>query len=131
MREVKTLTCIGCPMSCPLQLLIVDGEICEVTGFNCKRGEAYARQEFSNPCRMVCTTVTCISGLWPRLPVKTVAAIPKDKVMAVVRSLHTLKVKAPVQMGQVIVENIVETGVAVIATRSMPSIQETVNSGSL
>lgn len=119
MREKKNLTCIGCPMSCPLQLLIIDGEIQEVTGFDCKRGEAYARQEFTNPCRIVCTTVACVAGLWPRLPVKTVAAIPKDKVLAAVQALHALEIEAPVKVGQVVMENVVETGVAVISSRSM------------
>ena len=119
MQELKKLTCIGCPMSCPLQLRVVDGEIQQITGFDCKRGEAYARQEFSNPCRMVSTTVTCRAGLWPRLPVKTVAAIPKDQVLAVVQALHALQVEAPIHLGQTILTDVAGTGVAVVATRSM------------
>lgn len=122
MREIKNLTCIGCPMSCPLQLVIVDGEIQEITGFECKRGEAYARQEFTAPCRMLSTTVACVAGLWPRLPVKTAAAIPKDKMLDVVQVLHTLEITAPVEMSQVIAENVAATGIAVVATRSMPAM---------
>ena len=120
MVEIKHLTCIGCPMSCPLELTIVDGKIHQVTGNECKRGEEYARQEFAAPSRMVSTTIACSAGLWPRLPVKTAAAIPKDKVIEAVQTLHTLKVKAPIQTGQVILENVAETGIAVIATRSLP-----------
>ncbi|MCD6582487.1 MAG: DUF1667 domain-containing protein [Desulfuromusa sp.] len=124
MSEIRHLTCIGCPMGCPLELTIVDGEILEITGNECKRGEEYARQEFSDPRRMVSTTVTCISGLWPRLPVKTAEAVPKDKVIAVVTELHTLEIETPVQMGQVILNNVAETGIAVIATRSLPRDKE-------
>ena len=116
----KHLTCIGCPMGCPLELIIVDGEIHEISGNECQRGEDYARQEYSDPRRMVSTTVTCLSGLWPRLPVKTAEAVPKNKVIEVVRVLHTLKIKAPVQMGQVVLDNIAGTGIAAIATRSLP-----------
>ena len=119
MLEKKHFTCIGCPMSCPLELTIVDGEIREITGNDCKRGEDYARQEYTAPSRMVSTTIACNSGLWPRLPVKTAAAVPKNKIMAVVRALHAIEIEAPVQMGQVILEDVAETGIAVIATRSL------------
>ena len=120
MIEKRHLTCIGCPLGCPLELIIVDGEIREISGNECKRGEDYARQEYTDPRRMVSTTVTCISGLWPRLPVKTAEAVPKNKMMEVVRVLHALKIKAPVQMGQVVLNDIAGTGIAVIATRSLP-----------
>ncbi|SDZ95889.1 CxxC motif-containing protein [Desulfuromusa kysingii] len=120
MKEIKNMTCIGCPMSCPLQLTIVDGEIEEITGYSCKKGEEYARQEYTAPRRMVSTTVACSGGLWPRVPVKTAESIPKETVLAVVRELHRYKVKAPVQVGQIILENVAGTGVAVVATRSLP-----------
>lgn len=122
MPERKTLTCLGCPMGCPLQLSIENGEIAEITGYECKRGEAYARQEYTNPCRLVSTTVACSAGLWPRLPVKTVGVVPKDRVLAVARALHALTIEAPVEMGQIIVDDVAGTGVAVIATRSLPRI---------
>ena len=125
MIEKRHLTCIGCPMGCPLELIIVDGKIQEISGNECKRGEDYARQEYSDPRRMVSTTVTCSSGLWPRLPVKTAEAVPKNKIIEVVKVLHTLKIKAPVQMGQVILDDIAGTGIAVIATRSLPQKQRT------
>ncbi len=124
MVEKINLTCLGCPMGCPLQLSIVDGEIREVTGYQCKRGEAYAKQEYTDPRRMVSTTVSCPTGLWPRLPVKTVDPVPKDSVPAVVQALHTLEVKAPIRMGQVILEDVAGTGVTVIATRSLPEMPE-------
>ena len=120
MPEKKHLTCIGCPLSCPLELTIIAGEIDEITGHSCKRGEEYARQEFTAPCRMVSTTVSCSTGLWPRLPVKTAAAVPKSKVMAVAHALHALEVDAPVEMGQVILNDVAGTGIDVIATRSLP-----------
>ena len=124
MVEKKHLTCIGCPMGCPLELTIVDGEIREITGNDCKRGEDYARQEYTDPRRMVSTTMSCNSGLWPRLPVKTAAAVPKNKVMAVAQVLHTLEIEAPVQIGDVILDDVAETGIAVIATRSLPRIKK-------
>ncbi|HEY5672906.1 MAG TPA: DUF1667 domain-containing protein [Malonomonas sp.] len=123
MPEKKNLICIGCPMSCPLELVIVEGEIQVVIGNDCKRGETYARQEYRAPCRMLSTTIACTAGLWPRLPVKTAAAIPKERITAVVQALHCLEITAPVLLGQVIQENVADTGIDVIATRNMPSLQ--------
>jgi CxxC motif-containing protein len=123
MIEKKHLVCIGCPMSCPLELTIVDGEILEITGNSCKLGEDYAKQEYNAPSRMVSTTIACTLGLWPRLPVKTATAVPKGKVVAVVQALHTLEIKAPVQMGQVILDDVADTGIAVVATRSLPLLE--------
>jgi CxxC motif-containing protein len=120
MQEKKQLTCIGCPMSCPLELTIVNGEISEITGYSCKKGEEYARQEYTAPVRMVSTTIACASGLWPRLPVKTVEGVPKGQVMAVVQELHALEIAAPVQVGQVILDDVAATGIAVVSTRSLP-----------
>ncbi len=116
----KELICISCPMSCPLELTIVNGEILSITGNRCKNGEIYARQELTHPQRVVTTTVACRSGLWPRLPVKTIAAVPKDYVTNVVTELHEVEVEAPVLLGQIIIENVANTGIAVIATRSLP-----------
>ncbi|MBN1958953.1 MAG: DUF1667 domain-containing protein [Desulfuromonadales bacterium] len=119
MVEKQKLTCIGCPMGCSLELMIIDGQLQEVNGNNCPRGENYARQEFSDPRRMVSTTVACPSGLWPRLPVKTAEAIPKDRIMEVVRQLHRMEVTAPVEIGQTLVTDVAGTGVAVVASRSL------------
>ena len=124
MTETVNLTCIGCPMGCPLQLSIVDGEIREIHGYGCKRGEAYAVQEFSDPRRMVSTTISSPNGLWPRLPVKTVTPVPKDKVLAVVQLLHSLEITPPVRLGQIILQDVAGTGVAVVATRSLPRLTE-------
>lgn len=120
MVEKQKLTCIGCPLGCSLELMIIDGQLQEVNGNNCPRGEDYARQEFSDPRRMVSTTVACTSGLWPRLPVKTAEAIPKDRIMEVVRQLHRMEVTAPVKLGQTLVTDVAGTGIAVVATRSLP-----------
>lgn len=123
MKEHMELVCISCPMGCQMQLKIVGGAITEIEGNKCKIGPKYARQEFTDPRRMLSTTVACKNGLWPRLPVKTAEAIPKAMMGEIARSLHLLSVTAPVEIGEVIVENICDTGIKVVATRSMPKSQ--------
>jgi CxxC motif-containing protein len=118
--ETTHYLCIGCPLGCRLEVEESDGDIVEIRGFDCKRGKEYARQEHTDPRRMVSTTVQVKNGRWARLPVKTVAAIPKDQVMVLCQSLRGVVVTAPVRMGDVILANALGAGVDIVATRDMP-----------
>ena len=60
--EKRELICIGCPMGCPLTVQLEDGEILSITGQTCKRGEVYARNEVTNPTRIVTSTVMVEGG---------------------------------------------------------------------
>ena len=43
---VRELTCISCPLGCPLQVEIDEaGQVVRVTGNTCKRGEVYGTKE--------------------------------------------------------------------------------------
>lgn len=124
MKKTQEYTCIRCPIGCPLQLSHKGKEIVEVSGFNCNRGAKYAHQEFSDPRRGVSTTIFIEGGLWRRLPVKVSQPIPKDGVMEAVKQIHTLRVKAPVKRGQVLIENILgDKGSHVVACRSMEKVK--------
>jgi CxxC motif-containing protein len=112
--------CIGCPLGCRLEVDAVDGEVVEVRGHSCKRGKEFAVQEYTDPRRFVTTTVRVEAGRWPRLPVKTAASVPKDRVADVARALHELTVTAPVAMGDVVLADVLGTGVDVVATRDLP-----------
>jgi CxxC motif-containing protein len=119
-NTVSRYLCIGCPMGCRLEVEESEGEIVEVRGFTCKRGEQYARQEHTEPRRMVTTTVKVDNGIWARVPVRTQEAIPKDKVKALCKRLRQITLEAPVTMGQVILEDALSTGVNVVASRDLP-----------
>jgi CxxC motif-containing protein len=115
--------CIGCPLGCRLEIDDTGDsrDIVEVRGNNCRRGEAFVRQEHIDPRRMVTTTVRIENGLWAKLPVKTTSAVPKDKIFGICEALHALTLKAPVRMGDVIISNVMGTGIDVVATRDMPT----------
>ncbi len=120
MTETSELVCIRCPMGCPLRLEHEGNKIVEISGHECKRGAKYARQEFTEPRRALSTTVPISGGLWERLPVKTTSPVHKDRVLEAVRVIHRLRPQAPVQAGQVLIENLMgEQGLDVVATRSM------------
>ncbi|PKP97537.1 MAG: molybdopterin oxidoreductase [Alphaproteobacteria bacterium HGW-Alphaproteobacteria-13] len=111
--------CINCPLSCSLELREEAGEIVEVKGSDCKLGEKYAAEEFKDPRRVLTTTVNARGGIVALLPVHSVGAIPKRLVRDAVRALAGVTVDAPVAFGQVIAENILDTGVDVVSSREL------------
>ena len=106
------LTCIGCPMGCPLIVTMEDGAVASVTGNTCPRGDAYARKEVTAPTRIVTSTVRVGSC-------KARSDIPKGKIFDVVRALKDVEVPAPITIGQVLAENVAGTGVDIIATKNI------------
>jgi CxxC motif-containing protein len=113
--------CIGCPLGCRLE---VDEDreqhaVVEVRGFSCRRGSEYALQEHTAPHRIVTTTVGIDGAHWVRLPVRSSTPAPKDKVLAICHALRSVRVSAPVVMGDIIVNNVLDSGVDMIATRDM------------
>ena len=116
--EKRELICIGCPMGCPLTVELEGGEILSITGHTCRRGEVYARKEVTNPTRIVTSTVEVEGGKVARVSVKTKEDIPKEKIFQCVKALKGVTVKAPVHIGDVIVANVADTGVDIVATRN-------------
>ena len=118
--ETIELTCIGCPLGCPLRVENEGAEVLLVTGNTCPRGEAYGRREVTHPTRVVTSTVRVAGGALPVVSCKTAAEVPKDKIFDVVRALKEVQVPAPVTIGQVLAQDIAGTGVAVVATKNLP-----------
>lgn len=117
-KETKQLTCIGCPMGCLLTVTMEQEKVAQVTGHTCPRGKAYAEKEVTNPTRIVTSTVRVAGADRKLISVKTKEDIPKDKIFACMREINGILAKAPVQIGDVLLENVAGTGVAVIATKA-------------
>ena len=117
--EKRELTCIRCPLGCAITVTLEGSTIQEITGFTCKRGEDYARKEVLDPTRTVTSVVFIDSESERMLPVKTKEDIPKDKIFEIMEALKSVRVKAPVKIVQVILENAAGTGVPVVATKDV------------
>ena len=113
------LICIGCPLGCPLTVEMEGNEVKSVAGNTCPRGDAYAKKELTNPTRIVTSTVRVAGGKLAMVSVKTESDIPKGKIFDCVKALKDIEVKAPVKIGDVIVENVAGTGVNIIATKNV------------
>lgn len=117
--EEKNLTCISCPMGCPLTVLMNGAEVINVSGNTCKRGEIYAKKEVVNPTRIVTSTVRVEGGSADMVSVKTKEDIPKGKIFECVEALKGVIVKAPVHIGDVIIPDVAGTGVPIVATKNV------------
>ncbi len=119
-NEIR-MPCIVCPLSCHLVVSVdEEGNVQKVTGNSCSRGEKYARDEMTNPMRMVTSTVVISEGIYKRLPVILSGPIPKDQILSVMEQINRVKVCAPIQINDIIIENILGLEVNLIASRSMP-----------
>ena len=115
---MKEFTCIVCPVSCNLKVEEKDGEI-TVTGNQCKRGLKFGINEYSHPMRMLTTTLKTVNGSINRVPVISTGEVPKDQLKSIVQELYKVIVTCPVKRGDIIVKNIRDTGVDIIATRTI------------
>lgn len=110
--------CIVCPLSCDLVVTEQDGEL-TVTGNTCKRGEVYGKNEYTNPVRMITTTVRLANSQHHLLPVISSDAVPKNLMTECLNRLYNMSVTAPVKAGDVIIENIMGTGVNIVSAKTV------------
>ncbi|MHA1129396.1 MAG: DUF1667 domain-containing protein [Candidatus Helarchaeota archaeon] len=114
----KTITCIGCPRGCQIQVTKI-GEEFKVEGNECKRGEKYAIEEFTAPKRVLTTTLQVINGILPLIPVRSDKPLPKDRLFDCMDYLCQIKVPAPIKMGSILVEHILDLNANIIASRDL------------
>ena len=114
------LICIVCPKGCHIH---VDEENdYKVTGNNCRKGEVYGKQELINPVRTITSTCKIKNGNLPRIPVKTQDTIPKGKMIEIMALINKVELQAPVHVGDLIIENVLDTGENVVACKNMERI---------
>lgn len=111
------LICIVCPKGCHLKVDEENGY--KVTGNGCPRGAAYGEKELVNPTRVITSTVKVESKQARRVPVKTAGDIPKSKIYDVMNELNKVTVKAPVQVGDVVIPDVLGLGVDIIACKKV------------
>lgn len=115
----KELTCICCPLGCNIQIELKENEIISVHGNQCKRGDAYVRKELVSPTRIVTSSVRVVNRDSCMVSIKTASDIPKDKIFACMDAIKDIVVFAPIHIGDIILKNVADTGVALVATRTV------------
>ena len=121
-ETVKEMTCIVCPMGCPLKVTMNGDEIVDVTGNTCPRGKKYAITEVTAPRRDLTSTVRFEGGHLPLCPVRTRGDIPKGLLFDAMQEVNALIIKAPVAIGDVLIPDICGTGVPLVACRNIHKV---------
>lgn len=117
--ENREMICINCPLGCMLTVSRGEDGAVSVTGNTCPRGEEYGRTELTDPRRTVTSTVRVKGKKDRAVPVKTAFPIPKGKIMECMKELKETEINLPAAVGDVVLEDVAGTGVAVVVTRNI------------
>lgn len=117
--EKNKIICVSCPIGCRMTIQSKDGKIISIIGNDCPKGIKYAEEEFINPLRILPTTIKVIDGEFPLVSVKTKKAIPKRLLLKAMVEIAEIEVNAPVKIGQIIKDDLMGTGVSLVATRNI------------
>lgn len=120
--ETLQFNCTACPSECLLTVEVerdADGAVVEVrsvAGNSCPRGDTFAHQELTCPMRVLTTAVAVSGGDETLLPVRTAEAIPLALHAQAMNLIRGLVVNAPIRMGDIVLENLLNTGIDLIAS---------------
>ncbi|AEE92336.1 conserved protein of unknown function [Tepidanaerobacter acetatoxydans Re1] len=115
------LICTSCPKECNLSISLQDDKIIKIQGNSCKKGIDYAQIEMTDPRRILTTTVLIKDSEHLLLPVRSSAPLPKDMLQEAAKITRGYKVTPPIKRGDVVIANILNSGVHIIASRSIPA----------
>ena len=126
--ETAFVTCVICPKGCGIK---VDWELCDdgskkvvgVFGNSCTRGLKYATAEVVHPERVLTSTVRLVNDgddghSRELVPIRSASPILKESLMAAMEEISKKTIRnSSVKMGDVVIEDIAGTGVAMVACR--------------
>jgi CxxC motif-containing protein len=119
MTETRKFICVACPVGCTLNVTLEDGVIQKVEGNSCARGSAYAEAEIANPTRVFASTLRIDGGALPVCPVRSRGPVPKNRVFEIAKAVAAERAQAPIRIGQVLLPNVCDTGVDIVASRDL------------
>ena len=117
MTEKITQTCIICPMGCNMEVTLdrENGIVEKVLDNGSPRGAKYAEKELLNPTRTLTTTIKVLQGNLAVVPVKSQDELPKDRLLQFMEVIRRAEVKAPIKVGDILIKDILGSGVDIIA----------------
>ncbi len=110
----REMVCIVCPHGCNMKVE-KEGEEVKVLGNSCERGYDFAKQEITEPKRMITTTVKINSKTIPTLPVVSSGMLNKVDQFEVIKIIKATKVMLPIKKGDIVVKNIMNSGINIIS----------------
>ena len=118
----RTFTCILCPNGCEVTVTHENGVISACEGNQCKNGRKYVEQELLDPRRTIASSVLVTGGDRPLASVRLTAPIPRDLIFKAMDEIKKIALAAPVEPGQVLIENLFGTGSDLITTSRVEKV---------
>jgi CxxC motif-containing protein len=116
---VDRLTCVLCPVGCELEVRGDGGEELQIIGNQCDKGVPFALEEVLHPKRNLATSVPAKGTEARMVSVRLSAPVPREMIFPILAEIAKLRPEAPVRRGQILIADVLGTGVDVIATRSV------------
>ena len=120
----EEMVCIMCPLGCRLEVKIENGNVIDVRGNRCPKGEIYVNEEITAPKRILPTSIKVLNGEYPLVSVKTDKPISKKLIFDAMEIIKKKVVEAPVKIGDILIENILDSGVNIVATKNVEKNKE-------
>jgi len=117
--DTRDLICTVCPVGCSITVTLNGKEVHDIKGNSCKRGAEYAAAESTNPVRTLTTSMRVVNGKSRMVPVKSQNPLPKGLLMDCMGVINQYTLKAPIVIGEVVVKNILNTGIDIVATSNV------------
>jgi len=116
---IKEYTCIICPNGCVIEARIEGISVIALEGAACDRGREYVEQELTNPQRNIATLAAVENGDIPLVSVRLTNAVPKARIFDAMAEIKSVRLTAPVVMGQVVLKNILGLDCDVVSTKNV------------
>jgi len=116
---IDRLTCVLCPVGCELEVSRDGSSDVQVTGNQCDKGIPFAVEEVLHPKRNLATSVPVRGTAATMVSVRLSGPVPREMIFPILAEVAKLRPEAPVRRGQVLIADVLATGVDVIATRTV------------
>lgn len=115
------MICIACPKGCMMTVTEDSSQESgyKVTGNQCPTGITHGIKEMTNPTRLLTSTVKIEGEECHMMPVRTDKELPKGMLLDVMKEINKAVAKSDIQVGDIIIENILDTGVNIVASKSL------------
>lgn len=116
---VDRLICVLCPVGCELEARKDPAGDIQVQGNQCDKGIPFAVEEVLRPKRNLATSVPVKGTATKMVSVRLSGPVARDMLFPILAEISELRPEAPVRRGQVLIADVLGTGVDVIATRTV------------
>ena len=113
------LTCVLCPVGCELEFAQDAAGDLQVKGNQCDKGIPFAVEEVLRPKRNLATSVPVRGTAARMVSVRLSGSVPREMIFPILAVIAKLRPDAPIRRGQVLIADVLGTGVDVIATRTV------------